>query len=204
MAYSYTTTPEQRVGPGPPYSNTSMEINLFFRVFLGLVANIAYWVPMRVLWKNGEFAASVWCVINMILNVYYVVNALIWRNDNVQTWFDGRGWCDLQIYTVYPFQTIYAACVFTIMHNLATKVGMMRATSLSSSEKRRRNIREALILFIIPLLQVIMTYFVLEQRFNVATLIGCRNIYHRNWVYVIIFNFPIPIFTILAVFFSSM
>lgn len=203
MSYPYTTTPDQRVGPGPPYSNMSMEINLFFRVFLGIIANITCWVPMRILWKNGEFAASVLCMVTMTLNVYYVVNALIWRNDNVQTWYDGRGWCDLQIYTVYPIQTIYAACFFTIMRNVATRVGMMRATVLNSSEKRRRNLREALILFTIPLLQVIMTYFVLEQRFNVATLIGCRNIYHRSWVYVPIFNMPIPIFTILAVFFSS-
>ncbi|OIW33834.1 mating type pheromone G-protein coupled receptor [Coniochaeta ligniaria NRRL 30616] len=200
----YMTTPELRVGPPPPYTNTSLQINLFFRVFLGILANLLCWVPMRLLWKNGEFSAAVYCVTTMTLNLYYVVNALLWRDDNVKDWFAGYGWCDLQMYTVFALETLYAACLSEIMRNLAKKVAMMRATSLSSSEKRRRILVEALIIFPFPLLQVIMTYFVLAQRYNVSTLIGCTNFYYRTWPYVVVYHVPTNVFSILSVFYCCL
>jgi pheromone a factor receptor len=200
---SYVTTPELRVGPPPPYTNASLQINLFFRVFLGILANICCWVPMRLLWKNVEFSAAVYCVTIMTLNFYYVVNALIWQDDNVQDWFAGYGWCDIQIYTVFAIQTLYTACMFAIMRNVATKVGMMRATSLTSSERRRRTLIEALIIFPFPLLQVLMTYFVLGQRYNVSTLIGCTNMYYRTWSYLVVYHIPGNAFATLTVIFAS-
>jgi pheromone a factor receptor len=107
------------------------------------------------------------------------------------------------MYTMLPIETFYAACFFTIMRNMATKVGMMRATGLSAKEKRSRNIREALIIFPFPLLQVILTYFVLAERFTVSTLIGCGNLYHKSWPYLVFFNIPTPVFTVMAVFYAS-
>lgn len=193
----------QSSGLEPPYTSSAMQLNLFFRVFLGIVANICAWVPMRILWKNGEFAASMLCVVTMILNLFYVVNALIWRNDGQHDWFPGYGWCDLQMYTMLPIETFYAACFFTIMRNMATKVGMMRATTLSANEKRSRNIREALIIFPVPLIQAILTYFVLAERYTVSTLIGCGNLYHKSWPYLVFFNIPTPVFTVMAVFYAS-
>lgn len=200
---SYMTTPELRVGPPPPYTNTPLHINLFFRVFLGILGNMCCWVPMRLLWKNGEFSASIYCVAVMTLNCYYIVNALIWRDDNVKEWYAGYGWCDLQMYTVFAIQTLYSACIFAIMRNLANKVGMMRATSLTAREKRRRNLFEALIIFPFPFLQVVMTYFVLAQRYNVSTLIGCTNFYYRTWPYLIIYHIPTNAYTLLTVFYGG-
>lgn len=199
----YTTTPELRVGPGPPYTNTSLEINLVFRVSLGIVATLLCYVPMRLLWKSGEFSAAMFCITTMALNLFYVINALIWRDDDVQNWFAGYGWCDLQIYVVFAVQTLYSASIFAIMRNLASKVGMMRATSLTASEKRRRNITESLIMFPLPLLQILLTYFVLAQRYNVSTLIGCTNSYDKTWLYVIFYHLPTPAFAILTVIFAG-
>ncbi|KAL1854793.1 hypothetical protein VTK73DRAFT_8699 [Phialemonium thermophilum] len=196
------TTPAERVGPGPPYSTPGMHANLFFRVFLGALALLSCWVPMRLLWRNGELAATIFCVDVMILNLYYVVNALIWRDDNVKSWYAGYGWCDLQAYTILPLETLYAACIFAIVRNLANKVGLMRVTSLSASEKKRHNIVECLIMFPIPLFQVVFTYFILAQRYNVATLVGCGAIYDTSWPLIIVYLFPTTLLTIGAAVFA--
>ncbi|KAB5558404.1 pheromone A receptor-domain-containing protein [Coniochaeta sp. 2T2.1] len=195
----FMTTPELRQGPPPPYTHPSLVVNLVMRVFFGTLAMLCSWVPMRLLWKNGEFPAATYCCTVITLNLFSVVNALIWRDDNVKEWFSGYGWCDLQIYTTFGLQTLYSACIFATMRNLANKVGMMRATSLTTSEKRRRNLIEALIIFPFPLLQVTMTYFVLAQRYNVSTLVGCTNIYYRTWPYVVVYHVPTNTFTILTV-----
>lgn len=192
----FTTTPDERIGPGPPYSNPSLEANLFFRVCLGILAPIACWVPMRLLWRNGEFSAAAFCIVTMILNFYYVVNALLWRDNNVQNWFAGYGWCDLQVYTIFALETVYSASVFSIMRNLANRVGLMRATSLTSKEKKRRNLVEGLVLLPAALVQVIVTYLVLAQRYNVSTLIGCTSAYDTSWPFLVFFDLPSPIYAV--------
>ncbi|KAK1769176.1 pheromone A receptor-domain-containing protein [Phialemonium atrogriseum] len=192
----FTTTPDERIGPGPPYSNPSLEANLFFRVCLGILAPIACWVPMRLLWRNGEFSAAAFCIVTMILNFYYVVNALLWRDNNVQNWFAGYGWCDLQVYTIFALETVYSASVFSIMRNLANRVGLMRATSLTSKEKKRRNLVEGLVLLPAALVQIIVTYLVLAQRYNVSTLIGCTSAYDTSWPFLVFFDLPSPIYAV--------
>jgi len=158
---------------------------------------------MRLLWRNGEFAAATLYVVVTILNVYYFVNALIWPDNNVQSWYAGYGWCDLQVYTIFPLETVYSACIFAVMRNLANRVGLMRATSLNAGERKRRNIIEALIIFPVALLQVLLTYFVLAQRYNVSTLIGCTSAYDPSWPFFVFFELPSPIYTFGAAIYAS-
>lgn len=157
---------------------------------------------MKLLWRNGEFAAATLYMVTTILNIYYVVNALLWRNDNVQEWYAGYGWCDLQIYTVFALETIYSACIFAIMRNLANRLGLVRATSLSAGEKKRRNLIESLIMFPVALVQIILTYFVLAQRYNVSTLIGCTSAYDESWP-LVFFLLPSPIYAFGAACYAS-
>lgn len=199
----FTTTPDERVGPPPPYTTPSLEANLICRIILGILAILVSIVPMRILQRNGEFAATTLYVVVTILNVFYVVNAILWPDNNVKNWFAGYGWCDLQVYTIFPLTTVYSACVLAMMRNLANRVGLMRATSLSASEKKRRNIIECLILFPVAFVQLILTYFVLAQRYNVSTLIGCMSAYDPSWPFFVFFDLPSPIYTVGAAIYAS-
>lgn len=192
-----------REGGNGTYTSPSLTANLVFRVFLGILAILALCVPTKLLWRNGEFAAVVFCLDVVIFNIFYVVNSLIWPNDNVASWWAGYGWCDIQVYMQYSLETLYAACVFAIMRHLAHQVGLMRVTALTISEKRRRNLIQALVLFPIPLLQVALNYLVMAQRYDIVTLIGCVTAYDSSWPYLVFFVLPAPIFTIGAVYFAS-
>lgn len=192
----WTTTPELRLGPGAPFTDTSLQVNLFFRVALGIIAIFISFVPARLLWWNGEFAGTVFCLNIIISNFFYVLNALIWHDNNVETWWAGYGWCDLQVYIVFALQTSYNICLFEIMRGLASKVSAQQLGALTAAEKRRQHLISALIIFILPLLQVVLTYFILMRRYNVSTLAGCTAVYDPNWIFLLFFVIPSPLFIV--------
>ncbi|KAK3333287.1 pheromone A receptor-domain-containing protein [Cercophora scortea] len=196
MGVYFTTTPQERIGPGPPYTYPSLQVNLFFRVFLGLLSILVPVVPGRVLWWNGEFAATTFCVITSIINLYYVTNALLWRDDNVATWYAGYGWCDLQVYTSFPLETAYAICLFEIMRGLARKVSLERVSDFTPHERRRQHIHSALIIFSIPLVQLVLMFFVKIRRYNISTLAGCTALYDTDWIVLTVYIVPTLIFTV--------
>jgi pheromone a factor receptor len=201
--FGFTTTPDERIGPGAPYTSPSLQINLFFRVFLGLVSLFVTWVPARLLWRNGEFAGAVICLMLLVLNLITVVNALIWRDDNVQTWWAGQGWCDIMTYTFFAMHSAFNICMFEIMRGLASKVALNRADKPSHSERRRQRIVSALVIFTVPVIQVILTYFTTFGRYNVSTLIGCVAVYYPNWIYLVFYVLPTPAFAVGAAYMAG-
>ena len=202
-ATNSTMSPMDESGNGS--TNTSLLVNVIIRVIFSFIAVGACWVPMRLLWKNRELAGTTLAIVVIILNLRDAINPLIWHNDDIEHWFRGYGWCDLQIYTVMPLQTLYAASVFCIMNNLASQVALNRVTGLTSSEKRRKFIFQSLILFPVPLLQVILTYFVQIKRYDISAVIGCSalGVYYPNWMFLVFFLLPAPIFAFLAAVFAG-
>ncbi|KAK3375449.1 pheromone A receptor-domain-containing protein [Podospora didyma] len=196
--FGFTTTPDDRIGSGAPYTNPALQVNLFFRLFLGILGVFITITPARLLWRNGEFAATVFCTIAIILNIIYVINASIWRDNNVQTWWAGYGWCDLETYVYFALHTAFCACPLEIMRGLATKVALQRVTNLSTSERRRQQITSALAIFTAPVVQVILTYFIKLRRYNIFPLIGCTTIYDPDWVFLTFFVIPTVLFTVAA------
>nr|CCI69940.1 pheromone receptor 1 [Neurospora calospora] len=193
---SYTTTPEERLGPPAPYTDIGLQVNLFFRVFLGILGILIPLVPAKLLWINGEFGATVHCMSTVTLNFLYVVNSLIWRDNNVKKWYAGYGWCDFHTYVFFAVETIFHTTLFDIMLGLANKIGNPRVTSLSPKEKKRKDRISTLIIFGNPVLQVLLTYFVITQRYNVSTLAGCNAVFDPNGLFFVFFILPSPVFTV--------
>ena len=194
--FPFTTTPEDRIGPPPPYTNPALQANLFFRVFLGLISLLVTLVPTRLLWRTGEFGGTVFCVMLLVLNLITVINALIWRNDDVQTWWKGDVWCDVQAYTFFPLHTAFNVSLFEIMRSLASKIALNRADKPTRSERRRQRITSALVIFTVPVIQVALTYFATMSRYNISTLVGCVAAYYPGWLFLVFYVIPTPLFAI--------
>lgn len=194
----FTTTPEERIGPGPPYSHPTLQVNLFFRVFLGFGSLFVSWVPARLLWRHGEFAGAVMCGTLLVINFMTLVNALIWCNDDVKTWFAGYVLCDIEAYIHSALHTAFNNTMFEIMRSLAGKVALNRAVTPTRSERRRERIISALIIFTIPAIQIVMVYFDTVGRYNVATLVGCSAVYYPNWMYLVFYVLPTPVYAVLS------
>lgn len=196
--FGFTTTPQQRWIPGPPFTTPSLQANLFFRVFLGIISVLVSGVPARLLWRNGEFAATVFCTAVVIRNIGYIINALIWRDNNVAEWYDGKGWCDLQVYLNFAADTAFNTCLFEIMRSLYSKVGLDRVSSLSTKERLRGQLISAAVIFTCPVIQLVLTYFTMLRRYNISTLVGCTTIYHFDWLFFLFYVMPTPVFVTLA------
>lgn len=197
-AFGFTTTPDERIGPGPPYSYPTLQVNLFFRIFLGFISLFVTWVPARLLWRNGEFAGAVLCVTLLVINFLTVVNALIWRDNNVAEWWAGYGWCDIQAYVQFALHSAFNISLFEIMRSLASKVALNRAVTLTARERRRQRIISAAVIFTVPVIQIVLTYFVIVGRYNVSTLVGCSPVYFPSWIYLVFYIVPTPVFIFLA------
>ncbi|KAI1364766.1 pheromone A receptor-domain-containing protein [Xylaria arbuscula] len=181
-----------------PMTSPGLLANLIARVILAFVGILLCWVPLRLLERNGEFAAVVLIIDVTILNVFTILNSLIWHDDNWDLWWDGSGLCDLEVYLSGPLQTIYAASIFTVMYHLAQQVKVTGA-GRDRSLQTRRNLIQAAIIFSVPVVQLAFTYFDLAQRYIVGTLIGCSAVYDTSWPKTLVFDIPPAVFAVLSV-----
>ncbi|KAG5952301.1 hypothetical protein E4U53_001193 [Claviceps sorghi] len=184
--------------PMPPFTTPALTANLVCRVLLAAIANLTCLVPLRLLYKNGEFAAVVFILNLEVKNLDTIVNSLIWRNDNIRSWWPGHGWCDVDAYIQNLSIGLYITCLLAIVRNLAQQVGLMRANALTVQERRRRNLFQALIIFPFPIVQLVMTWPLTAQRHIVGTLIGCSWVPHPSWPFLLLFVLPPPVFALIT------
>ncbi|KAF4816899.1 Pheromone a factor receptor [Colletotrichum tropicale] len=188
--------------PTAPYTTPSMKANLICRVVSACLANLVCLIPLRNLYRNGEFAAAVFVSTVILLNLLTVVNSLIWRDDNIKEWWRGWIWCDIHPYLYQPALTIYATSIAAIMRNLAEQVNLDRAGPLTTIEKRKRMWFQALIIFPLPVIQVGWLYPLAGQRYVIGTLKGCLWSTTPNWPCIVFFLLPIPVVTLMTGFYS--
>lgn len=174
-----------------PYTTPALTANMVCRVILSLVANMFCLVPLRLLYRNGEFAAVVLIINVMIQNFETIVNCFLWGDDNVEEWWPGYGLCDLGSYWDNFLTLLYATCLLAIMRNLARQVALLSANPLTLREKRKRNYVQALIMFPLPIILVGMTWPLTAQRYAIVTLLGCRWVGHGSWPYLVFNVLPL-------------
>ncbi|KAG6115499.1 hypothetical protein E4U14_000835 [Claviceps sp. LM454 group G7] len=186
------------VEPLPPFTDPSLTANLVCRVLFSIIANLLCLVPLRLLYRNGEFAAVVFILNVQVKNLDTTVNSLIWRNDDIRSWWPGFGWCDVNVYIQNISIGLFVTCLLAIVRNLAGQVGLMRANALTVQERRRRNLCQALIIFPFPIVQLAMTWPLTSQRYLVGTLIGCHWNPDLSWPFLVFFVLPPPIFALIT------
>ncbi len=176
----------------------SLIANVALRLVLCPVAILITWVPLRLLWRHGEFPACVY-VLNVWLEIFFVfINAAIWHNQTFDSWWLGYGWCDVVTYLQVPMITAYSASVCAIMQRLSSQVGLTRVSGLSAREKRHRVITQSVAIFSVPLLQVALTIFVQARRYSLAPGVGCTTQFYPTAVFLVFFHLPPLLFTLMA------
>ncbi|KAI1325654.1 hypothetical protein F5Y16DRAFT_422715 [Xylariaceae sp. FL0255] len=66
--------------------NPGLLANLIARDLLAFVGTVPCWIPLHLPWCNGEFAAAVLIVDFMVMNVFTIINSIIWNSDDVSNW----------------------------------------------------------------------------------------------------------------------
>ncbi|KAL7927984.1 pheromone A receptor domain-containing protein [Trichoderma austrokoningii] len=178
------------------FTTPSLTANLVCRVLFAFIANLVCLVPLRLLYRNGELAAVIFILVVEVQNFENIINSLIWHNDDVASWWQGYGFCDVDPHIRNFGIGLFSTCLLAIMRNLAIQIGNMRASPLTKKEKTQRNIVQALIIFPMPLMLVVWTYPLASQRYIIGTLTGCSWSMSHSWPYII-FYVVCPVVTIL-------
>ncbi len=187
----------------PPFVTPSLTANLAVRIVLGVVANLVCLVPLRLLYRNGEFAAVVFIVVVEIKNIFTIVMAALWHTDDMESWWPGYGLCDIEPFIYNGCAGIYVTCLLAIMRNLAHQVGIMRANPLTVREKRRRNLFQALIIFPLPIVQLAFTWPLAAQRYAIGPLMGCSWVPYSAWPYLVFFVIAQLVISIVAAIYAG-
>ena len=86
----------------PPTDIKANEANRIAMIIALIISVFLTYLPLRSFWRVKNIAAINICIILLILEVWQIINAFIWPNDDVSTWWNGVGICDIQGPLRYP------------------------------------------------------------------------------------------------------
>ena len=154
--------------------------------------------------KNRNLAASsliCWIVLN---NIFYFINALVWPNDDLDSWWRGYGLCDLEVKLQVAVTIGIPASLVCIMRNLAAVLDTSRTVlQPTPAQWRRRYAIESLLCFGAPIYMIIIHYVVQNIRYYIFAISGCVPGFDDSWPSILLVEVWSPFFNIVAAYYSS-
>ncbi|TVY34542.1 Pheromone a factor receptor [Lachnellula subtilissima] len=171
---------------------------IVFPIFAALAILIVY-MPACDFYRKRNFAMCSMIAAVTIMNLYCFVNAIIWRNDDFDTWWDGQGLCDIEVNTRYQLSVVLMTSMACFTKNLADVFNQDSYSFMeSSATKRRKLIIDILFVWGVPVFQVAIHYVVTSGRYNIIPIWGCEDSLDFSWPFLAFYWIPNPIFTLLS------
>ncbi|PLB53655.1 STE3-domain-containing protein [Aspergillus steynii IBT 23096] len=172
---------------------------------LSIVSILVSLVPLALHWKNRNFPAT--CLIGwfLVLNLFNIVNAIIWPNDDVDSWFSGVGLCDVEVKIMIASYVAVAGNLLGIFRGLANVLDTSRANLVPSKKQRWQNhFMDILFCVIIPIIAMITHIIFQANRYMLFAISGCVNSFDESWVsFVLSFVWP-PIICLITGYYCSL
>ncbi|KAF2841408.1 STE3-domain-containing protein [Patellaria atrata CBS 101060] len=111
----------------------------------------------------------------VILNLLTFANVIIWPHDNVEAYWNGIGFCDVEVRIMVGSGIGIPASVACIMRSLAQALDTENAVLAPSRRVRRRN--AAINIFcciVLPVLLMVVYYVIQPYRYDIIGLSGCH------------------------------
>ncbi|GME38194.1 a-pheromone receptor [Neofusicoccum parvum] len=160
--------------------------SIFLPIAAGLVVvlNIP---PLVWHFRNRNLGACSLVIWPLVFNLFAMVNALIWPRDNVQAWYNGRGLCDLEVYTLIAGWTGLPSCLLCIIRNLAQVLDTKRqVVTRCRAQRVRQCIIDSLICWGPPALQLCLFDLVKVNRYSICGLNGCVPSLDTTWMSILV------------------
>ncbi|RAL14203.1 pheromone receptor [Aspergillus homomorphus CBS 101889] len=152
--------------------------------FVSLLLSI---VPLVLHWKHRNVAASSLICWYMILNVFNIVNAILWPTDDVSAWWDGNGLCDVEGKIMIASYIAVPGTLVCIFRSLACVLDTRRAALVPTRSQRWWNRGMTLLFcFIAPAIAMITQYVYQGGRYFLFAIAGCVNSYDESWVTLVL------------------
>ncbi|RHZ49253.1 pheromone receptor [Aspergillus thermomutatus] len=172
---------------------------------LSSIAIVVSIPPIILHWKNRNFPATALICWFLILNIFNVINALIWPTDDVDSWWDGQGLCDVEVKVMIASYVAVPGTLVCIFRSLASVLDTRRAMLVPNNSQRWRNrLMDTSFCVAIPVVAMITHIIYQRSRYLIFGISGCVNNFDQSWVSLVLsFIWP-PIICLLAAFYCGM
>ncbi|TVY39097.1 Pheromone a factor receptor [Lachnellula occidentalis] len=171
---------------------------IVFPIFAALAIVIIY-MPACDFFRKRNFAMCSMIAAVTLMNLYCFINAIIWRNDDFDTWWDGQGLCDIEVNTRYQLSVVLMTSMACFIKSLADVFNQDSYSFMdSSATKRRKLIVDIFFVWGVPVFQVAIHYIATSGRYNILPIWGCADSLDYSWPFLVFYWIPNPIFCLLS------
>lgn len=144
--------------------------------WLGCVAPLIWHISQR------NVAASSLVAWMILANFPLGINAIIWGHDNIDDWWDGAVWCDINVRIQVGAQVGLGAAIAMILRRLGQVMDTRNITvSPSRGSKMRRNLIELACCWGYPLVLILFYLPIQSVRYHIWGIEGCNSAYDATW-----------------------
>ncbi|CAG8899662.1 unnamed protein product [Penicillium egyptiacum] len=168
--------------------------------------SIALAIPPLILHgKNRNFPATSLIFWSILLNLFNIINSLIWPTDDVASWWDGAGLCDIEVKFMAAGYVGIPGSLACIFRCLAIVLDTDRATLVPSKGQRWRNqFMEILFCVAVPVISMITQIVWQKSRYLIFAISGCVNNFDESWVSLVFAWIWPPIICLIAAYYCCL
>ncbi|KAJ5518330.1 Fungal pheromone STE3 GPCR [Penicillium expansum] len=169
-------------------------------------SSIALAIPPLILHgKNRNFPASSLIFWSILLNLFNIINALTWPTNDVESWWDGSGLCDIEVKFMAAGYLGIPGSLVCVFRSLAIVLDTDRATLVPSKGQRWRNqFMEILFCIVVPITAMITHIIWQKSRYMLFTISGCVNNFDESWVSLVFAWIWSPIICLIAAYYCCL
>ena len=167
------------------------------------IFSIALAIPPLILHgKNRNFPATSLIFWSILLNLFNIINSLIWPTDDVASWWDGAGLCDIEVKFMAAGYVGIPGSLACIFRSLAIVLDTDRATLVPSRGQRWRNqCMEILFCVAVPVTAMITHIIWQKSRYLLFAISGCVNNFDESWVSLVFAWIWPPVICLIAAYY---
>lgn len=140
----------------------------------------------------------------ILLNFSLGINPIIWPRDNVEEWWNGVGWCDINVRIQIGALGGCGASTVMILRKLAKVLDTRNITvSSSRSSKLKGQLVELAWCWVYPLILILLYIPVQSVRYNIYAIEGCISAYRPTWKAVVLNIMWPPITMTVALYYAG-
>ncbi|KAJ5381850.1 uncharacterized protein N7496_004278 [Penicillium cataractarum] len=161
--------------------------------------------PLILHAKNRNLPATSLICWTILLNLFNIINAFLWPTDNVGSWWDGTGLCDVEVKLMVGSYVAFPGALVGIFRGLAIVLDTATATLVPSKAQRwRKRAMELLFCVVVPVIAMITHIVWQESRYLLFAISGCVNNFDYSWVtFVLAYMWP-PIICLIAAYYCCL
>lgn len=153
---------------------------------LCLLSTLVTIPAFRAFQLAGNFFYCNMIVINGFINISSAVNAILWPNENIDNWWEGYVWCDIQAALKYPLTLAIAMTLCLLAKQMADAV--------KGTPKQNSFWKNVCLVYTIPVLQAGLLFLIRDGRYDIVPVMGCADsIADYVWPALLIYQMWVPI-----------